>query len=98
MPRVLSVPDFDFLGGFYYPEIVDLLIKELRTNVREITNESRGEVTIQLLSAFALAGHLCTTLIDVTSHESLMVTSQLRESLVAHFKLIGYEMAGDVPA
>lgn len=98
MARRLSVPDFDFLGAFYYPQILELLIRELRANVPEITNESRGELAIQLLSAFSLVGHLNATLVDVTAHEALMVTSQLRDSLVAHLKLIGFEVPGDLPA
>ena len=98
MARRLSVPGFDFLGAFYYPQILELLIRELRANVPEITNESRGELAIQLLSAYALTGHLNAVLVDVTAHEALMVTSQLRDSLVAHLKLIGFEVPGDIPS
>lgn len=96
--RSLSVADFDYAGGFYYPDLVERLIAHLRENVPEITNESPGEPAIQLLRAFALVGHLNACLLDLVAHEALMVTSQLRDSLVAHLKLIGFEVAGDVPS
>jgi uncharacterized phage protein gp47/JayE len=98
MARTLSVPPFDFLGGLYYPAVVELLISQLRENVPEITNESRGETAIELISCFALAAHLSNCLIDVTAYESLMVTCQLRDSLVNHLKLIDFRVDGDIPA
>lgn len=98
MPRTISVPDFDFAGGFYYADVLERLIAFFRVNVPEITNESPGEPAIQLLRAFALTSHLNAVLLDIAAHESLMVTAQLRDSLVAHLKLIDYEVAGDIPA
>lgn len=97
MPRVLSVPDFDF-SARYYPEILAACIQWLRQNVPELNNESDYELHIQLIRMFALIGHINHVELDVVAHESIMVTSQLRDSLVKHFKLIGYEVAGNVPA
>lgn len=97
MARTLSVPDFDFTAR-YYPEILSACIQWLRQNVPELNNESDYELHIQLIRMFALIGHINHVELDLVAHESLMVTSQLRDSLVKHFKLIGYEVAGDVPA
>ena len=98
MPRELSVPEFDFAGGFYYPQLFEILLKHLRDEVPEITVEDEGEIAVQLMSAFALVGHLNNVNLDIAAHESLMVTSQLRDSLVAHLKTIDYEVAGDIPS
>jgi hypothetical protein len=97
MPRTLSVPDFDFTG-FYYPQLLEALIRYLRDNVPELSNETPSEPAIQIARAWALMGHQSNVLTDLVAHESLFPTCQLRDSLVAHLKLIGYEVAGDVPA
>jgi predicted phage baseplate assembly protein len=98
MARTITIPEFDFAAGFYFADILELLITHLRDNVPEISNESEGELAIQLMAAYALVGHLNNVLVDLVGHESLMVTSQLRDSLVAHLKLIGFEVPGDIPA
>lgn len=95
--RTLSVPDFDFTAR-YYPEILEACLQWLRQNVPELNNESDYELHIQLIRMFSLVGHINHVELDVVAHESLMVTSQLRDSLVKHLKLIGYEVANDVPA
>jgi len=98
MARTITIPEFDFAAGFYFADILELLVTHLRENVPEISNESEGELAIQLMSAYALVGHLNNVLVDLVGHEALMVTAQLRDSLVAHLKLIGFEVPGDIPA
>jgi hypothetical protein len=93
----ISVPDFDF-SAFYYVEILERLVEWLRANVPEISSEDPAEPAIQLLRAFALIGHLCNVKLDIVAHETLMPTAQLRDSVVAHMKLIGYRVPGDRPA
>lgn len=98
MPRTIHVPSFDFLRGMYYPQLLELMVRQLRENVPEITNENQAEAAMQILSAFAFAGHTSNVMIDITAFESLLATAQLRESLVSHLKLIGFRVDGDLPA
>jgi hypothetical protein len=96
--RIINTPSFDFLHGMYYAKVLEVLVRNLRDNVPEITNENEGEPAMQLLSAFALAAHLSNVFIDITAFESLLSTAQLRDTVVAFLKLIGFEVAGDTPA
>ena len=93
----MTTPDFNF-SGFYYPEIRQALLSYLDRNVPEISNRSEFEPAIQLLSAFALVGHLNNTLLDLVAQESTLPTATLRDSVVDLLKLIGYEPHGDIPS
>jgi hypothetical protein len=93
----LQVPDFDFTG-FYYGQILEDLVQYLRDNVADINTENPADPAVQLLRAFALVGHLNNVRLDMVAHEALFPTAQLRDSVVAHLKLIGFEVPGDVPA
>ena len=93
----LQVPDFDYTG-FYYGQILVAIMQHLRDNVSEINTENPADPAVQLLRAFALVGHLNNVRLDMVAHETLFSTAQLRDSVVAHLKLIGFEVAGDVPA
>lgn len=93
----MSAQDFNF-SGFYYPEIREALLQYLDRNVPEITNRSEFEPAVQILSAFALVGHLNNTLLDLVAQESTLPTARLRDSVVDLLRLIGYEPHGDIPA
>lgn len=93
----MTTPDFNF-SGFYYSEIRQALLSYLDRNVPEISNRSEFEPAVQLLSAFALVGHLNNTLLDLVAQESTLPTATLRDSVVDLLKLIGYEPHGDIPA
>lgn len=93
----MSVQDFNF-SGFYYDDIKEALLAYLDRNVPEITNRSDFEPAVQILSAFALVGHLNNTLLDLVARESTLPTAQLRDSVVDLLRLIGYEPHGDIPA
>lgn len=97
MATDLQVEDFDFTGR-YYPQILEALVRWLRENVPEVSTENPADLAIQLLRAFALTGHLNNVLIDLLAHEALFPTAQLRDTVVAHLKLIGYKVDGDIPA
>jgi len=94
----IQVPDFSYPTGGYYPQLLEALVAWLRSNVSEISTENPADPAIQLLRAFALVGHYNNVNLDIVAHETLMPTAQLRDSLVAHMKLIGYTVAGDIPA
>jgi len=98
MAASIQVPDFSYPTGGYYPQILEALIIWLRTNVPEISTENPADPAIQLLRAFALVGHYNNVNLDIVAHETLMPTSQLRDSVVAHMALIGWKVAGDIPA
>lgn len=93
----IEIPDFDFTS-FYYPQILEALIRYKRVNVPELTDESEYEPAIQMLRAFALVGHLNNTLIDLVANESMLPTATLVESVRNHLRLIGYEMSPATPA
>lgn len=93
----MTTPDFNF-SGFYYAEIRQALLNYLSRNVPEISNRSEFEPAVQLLSAFALVGHLNNTLLDLVAQESTLPTATLRDSVVDLLKLIGYEPHGDIPS
>jgi len=98
MAASIQVPDFSYPTGGYYPQILEALIVWLRTNVPEISTENPADPAIQLLRAFALVGHYNNVNLDIVAHETLMPTAQLRDSVVAHMSLIGWKVAGDIPA
>lgn len=94
----ILIPDFSYPSGGYYPQILESLIQWLRDNVPEISTENPADPAIQLLRAFALVGHYASVNLDIVAHEALMPTAQLRDSVVQHMKLIGYDVPGDIPA
>jgi hypothetical protein len=93
----ITIPNFDF-SGFYYPEILEELIKYKRIYVPELTEELEEEPLIQLLRAFALVGHLNNTLIDMVANESTLPTAKLADTVREMFKLIGYQLSPATPA
>lgn len=93
----ITIPDFDF-SGFYYPEILEALIRYKRNNVPELTEENPYDPAIQLLRAFALVGHLNNVLLDACANETFLPTARLRASVKNQLKLIGYDLAGDIPS
>lgn len=93
----IDIPDFDF-SGFYYPEILEALMRYKRNNVPELNEENPYDPAIQLLRAFALVGHLNNVLLDACANETFLSTARLRASVKNHLKLIGYDLAGYVPA
>jgi len=97
MAEIIEIPDFDFTG-FYYPEIFRSLIQFKRVNVPEVTDENSNEPFIQLLSAFALVGHLNNVLVDTVATESLLPTSRLLESVRGHLTLIDVRLDQAKPA
>jgi len=97
MTRTITMPDFDF-SGMYYPEILDSLIQYKRTNCPELTDESDEEPSIQIMRAFALVGHLCTTLTDLVAVNSTLPTASLVEVVRNMLRLIDYEMSPATPS
>jgi hypothetical protein len=93
----ITIPDFDFTG-FYYPQVLEALIRYKRINVPELTDESEYEPAIQLLRAFALVGHLNNTLVDLVANESTLPTARLVESVRNMLRLIDYNMSPATPA
>lgn len=97
MSTKIIVPDFNYTG-MYYPEILEDLIKYMRVNCPEITDESDEEPFIQLLRAFALTAHLNNVLLDMVAKERFLPTAALRRSVAAHLALIGYQLKQASPA
>lgn len=93
----IKIPDFNF-SVFYYAETFESLIQFKRVNCPELTDESRYETSMQIMSAFALVKHLDSVQIDMAAQESFLETAQLPESVRAHLRLIGYEMRSASPA
>lgn len=93
----IIVPDFDF-GSFRYPEILEGLVRWVRENIVDVTDENTNEPLINILRAFALVGHLSNGLLDMVAKERFLSTAQLRESIAAHLALIGYRLKQARPA
>jgi hypothetical protein len=95
--RTIEIPSFDF-SAFYYPQLLEALIRYKRANVPELTDESDFEPFIQLLRAFALVGHQNNVLIDLVANESTLPTAQLVETVRNMLRLIDYELDAATPA
>lgn len=95
--RTIEVPSFTF-SNFYYPEILESLIRYKRANLPELTDESDFEPSIQLLRAFALVGHLNNVLLDLVANESTLPTSALIETVRNMLRLIDYELSPATPS
>ena len=93
----LNIPNFNF-SAFYYGEILDALLAFKRENVPELTDESEFEPSIQLLRAYALVGHLNTTLIDLVAENSTLPTAKLVEVVRNMLRLVDYEMSPAAPS
>ncbi len=87
----IKVPDFNF-SSFYYPQILEALTLFKRRDVPELTDESEFEPFMQLLSAFALVGHMNNVLLDVIANESTLPTAKLAETIRNMLRLIDYEL------
>jgi hypothetical protein len=94
---IIETPDFNWTG-FYYAEILESLVKYKREFVPELSDESKFSVGMQLLSAFALVGHLGSSKAETLANETFLSTAKLTDSVRAHLRLIGYEMRSARPA
>jgi hypothetical protein len=95
--QIVQIPSFEF-AAFYYPQLYESLLVYKRIYAPELTDESDQEVSIQLLRAFALVGHLNNTLIDIVANESTLPTAQLPETIRNMLRLIDYELKPATPA
>lgn len=92
-----SVPNFEF-SGFYYFEILRDILRYLRINVPEITDESDEEPFIQLARAWSLAHHYMNVRLDIVANETLLPTARLLESVRSQLKLIDFQLRAATPA
>lgn len=97
MSKTITIPDFDF-SAFYYPEILDALMKFKRANVPELTEELDEEPFMQFHKAVALVGHLNNVLIDRVANESTLPTAKLVDQVREMLKLIGYVLSPASPS
>lgn len=78
------IPDFNF-SAFYYNQIKDSLTSYYQRELPQINDKSDTSVFQQLISGFALVGHLSNALIDLVAQEFNIATSVnkdfLRDSL-----------------
>lgn len=93
----IIVPDFQF-SGTYYPDILRRVRLFNRINAPEITSEVAEEPFIQLERAFALVGHLCNVLLDLSANEVLLPTLKLQDSARTLLKLIDFQLRDYSPA
>ena len=97
MATKTNVPQFEF-SGFYYFEILRDILRYLRINVPEITDESDEEAFIQLARAWSLAHHYANVRLDIVANETQLPTMRLLESVRGILKLIDYELKAATPA
>lgn len=93
----IAVPAFDF-AAFYYPQLLEALIRFKRQNCPEHTDESEYDALIQMLRAFACVGHLNNALVDMVANEFSLETARLPETIRHILRLINYEMSPATPA
>lgn len=93
----IEVPSFDF-SAFYYAQLYRALIEFKRRNAPELTDESDQEISIQLLKAFALVGHLNNTFLDMVANECTLRTARLAETIRGQLRLIDYRLNPAVPS
>lgn len=91
------MPDFRWTS-FYYPEILQALIRLKRSSWPEHTEEDQADPVVQLLRMFAVVGHLGAVRLDHVAREVYLPTAQLRSSVVALAALVGYRLAPASPA
>ena len=92
-----QIPQFSF-SGFYYHEILRDILRYLRINVPEITDESDEEPFIQLARAWSLAHHYANVRLDIVANETQLPTMRLLESVRGILKLIDYDLKNATPA
>ena len=98
MPQTLwEVPNFE-LSGFYYPEIIEDLIRFNQETPGEITETDPRDPFVQIMRSFALATHYSNVRIDVVANEAIFGSATLRESIRQHLKLIGQTLKQLTPA
>lgn len=97
MAEEQTVPSFEF-SGFYYFEILRDILRYLRLNVPEITDESDEEAFIQLARAWSLAHHYMNVRMDIVANETLLPTARLLESVRSQLKLIDFALLQATPA
>lgn len=93
----IVTPDFQYAAQ-YYPEVLEILIQAMRTNVPEITDEDEAEPYIQMLRSVALGSHLNTVLLDLVAKEGYLASAKLRASVKRLLELIDYHLAQASPA
>lgn len=92
-----TVPNFEFSGFYYFESLRDIL-RYLRINVPEITDESDEEPFIQLARAWALAHHYMNVRLDIVANETLLPSARLLESVRSQLKLIDFKLKAATPA
>lgn len=92
-----QIPAFEF-SGFYYFDILRDILRYLRINVPEITDESDEEAFIQLARAWSLAHHYANVRLDIVANETQLPTMRLLESVRGLLKLIDYDLKNATPA
>lgn len=92
-----TIPNFEF-SGFYYFDILRDVLRYLRINVPEITDESDEEPFIQLARAWALAHHYANVRLDIVANETLLPSARLLESVRSQLKLIDFTLKPATPA
>ncbi|KKN81439.1 hypothetical protein LCGC14_0320520 [marine sediment metagenome] len=98
--RVIDTPGGIDFSGFYFPEIKRNVLTFLRQNKERLglTDENDFEVHVNLLSAFALVGHLANTRLDTVATELLIDSAALLESVKRLLRLMGIELKSAGPA
>jgi len=97
MATTQTIPNFEF-SGFYYFDILRDILRYLRINVPEITDESDEEAYIQLARAWSLAHHYMNVRMDIVANETLLPTARLLESVRSQLKLIDFKLRQAVPS
>lgn len=93
----IQIPDIVF-SGHYYAEILEDLIRHMRANCPELSDELDTEPHIQLLRTFSMVGHLNNCLLDMVAAESFLPTARLRSSHRNLLALIGVQLKQTSPA
>lgn len=93
----IQIPDVSF-SSHYYAEILEDLIRHMRANCPELSDELDTEPHIQLLRTFAMVGHLNNCLLDMVAAESFLPTARLRSSHRNLLALIGVKLKQTSPA
>ena len=92
-----SIPEFKF-AGFYYLDILELLISSVKSSCDELTEDNEREPFIQILRAFAFAHHMFSAELDIVAEESVYGTAKIRESVNEHLKLIAARLLNYSPS
>lgn len=93
----MATPDFQW-SRFYYPEILDALLRLKGRIWPEHTEDSEADPVVQLYRSFALISHLQACRLDHVAREQYLATAHLRSSFVARGREMDYRLAVAVPA